>query len=108
MTIISGVTSAAVALGSSFLYYRQTKTSKELQNDAIRIAEWQKLYEESKEDSRIKDDKIDRLYIELRQERENTYKAQQECASLQVENVKLKLLKCEVPACQNRRPKTDY
>ena len=61
-TFITAIISAAVTWGSTFLFYRQEKKSRDIDNEARQSEEWRKLYLESQEDSRKKDKKIDDLY----------------------------------------------
>jgi len=62
---IPAVVGAVTALGGTFLYYKQEKDGKEIENEAKQSEEWRKLYLESQEDSRRKDEKIDKLYDKI-------------------------------------------
>ncbi len=53
---------AAVTWAGSFLFYGQRKESLKIENESKQSEEWRKLYLESQNDSRKKDEKIDELY----------------------------------------------
>lgn len=69
--IISVLVTAAVTWAGSFLFYKQRRDGMNIENEAKRSDEWRKLYVESQEDSRKKDEKIDGLRKEMQQMREN-------------------------------------
>lgn len=61
-TLLTALVSAAVSWGGTFLFYKQEKKSRDIENESKQSDEWRKLYLESQEDSRRKDEKIDDLY----------------------------------------------
>lgn len=61
-TLLTALVSAAVTWGGTFLFYKQEKKSRDIDNESKQSEEWRKLYLESQEDSRKKDEKIDDLY----------------------------------------------
>lgn len=63
--LITVLVTAAVTWGGTFLFYKQEKKSRDIENEARQSEEWRKLYLESQEDSRKKDDKIDELRKEM-------------------------------------------
>ena len=114
-TIVTGVIGIVAGSVGTFVFFPQEKKAKDIENESKQSEEWKKLYEEThselqQKDAIIekKDEKIDALYVEITKHRDE--KAQQSIviAELQVENTKLKLLKCDRPSCQNRQPPTGY
>lgn len=59
--VVTVLVTAAVTWAGSFLFYRQRKDSMEIENESKQSVEWRKLYLDSQEDSRKKDEKIDDL-----------------------------------------------
>lgn len=110
----------------SLFYVKQERKSKELDNEtkyidneAKQSDEWRKLYEEEREcfvqarkdyDETIKekDAKIDTLYAEISNQRNQKVELHSKIEEMGVELTKLKLLKCEAVNCINRKPPTGY
>lgn len=110
----------------SLFYVKQERKSKELDNEtkdidneAKQSEEWRKLYEEEREcfvqackdyDETIKekDTKIDSLYAEISNQRNQKVELHNKIAEMTVELTKLRLLKCEAVNCINRKPPTGY
>jgi hypothetical protein len=84
------------------------KKMKQLENDVKQSEEWKKLYEETQAKNKKKDEKIDSLYVLLEQYRKQEIELRSKKEELNLENIKLKILKCEVPACQKRTPPTGF
>lgn len=63
--ILVAVITALVTWAGSFLFYRQKRDSMDIENESKQSDEWRKLYLESQEDSRKKDEKIDELRKEM-------------------------------------------
>lgn len=59
--ILTVFVTAAVTWAGTFIFYRQRKDGMEIENESKQSEEWRKLYLESQEDSRKKDEKIDEL-----------------------------------------------
>lgn len=107
--IVSAVCSIIGALGGGgIIYYRQTKHMKEAEVDAKQSEEWRKLFEQSDEDSRKKDKKIDGLY----EERQNLYNKLLEkdriIARRDIDLERLNFARCYVNGCKRRQPPRDY
>lgn len=110
-TGIPAVVGAVVALAGRFLFHREEKESKMLDNEIKRAEleqksaerereradEWRRLYIESKEDSDRKEDII-REY----QEKEHSHMV--ENARLEARCAALECQRCEVYGCTKRRP----
>lgn len=126
-TILSIVGSLGGLTGIVSLFYiKQERKSKELDNktkdldnEAKQSDEWRKLYEEERAcflsasqeyDATIKekDEKIDSLYAEISNQRNQKVELHNKIAEMTVELTKLKMLKCEVVNCLNRKPPTGY
>ena len=126
-TILSIVGSLGGLTGVVSLFYiKQERKSKELDNEtkdlnneAKQSDEWRKLYEEERAcfrsarqeyDATIKekDEKIDSLYAGISNQRNQKVELHNKIAEMTVELTKLKMLKCEVVNCLNRKPPTGY
>ena len=104
--IISTFLSSGVFLGL-FLITEQ-KTSAAMKNTQSQSAEWQKLYEEEKEDNDKKDAKIAELLHEkdlLRDERDAALSDKARCL---ISSSKLDVLRCDCLDCTKRRPPLDF
>lgn len=117
--IISSTVSLILGIGSTLLFYPQSKKEKNIQNESKQSDEWRKLYEEQSEELKgerkrhedhiiAKDQKIDSLYCEISRHRDEKAEKSNRIAELEVDNTRLCLLKCEVPNCPNRKPPTGY
>lgn len=105
VAIVSGVLAGGL---SPFLFFRQDKAAKEIENETHQSEEWHKLYEEECNERKERDAKIDNLYVEINKHRDAKAGLARRISELEVENTKLKLMMCEVPSCPKRQPKTGY
>lgn len=55
-----------------------------------------------------KDKKIDALYDELRQEQSRSLKLLSDCHKCELEAMRGKMMRCEMPGCADRRPASGY
>lgn len=62
VAIVSGVLAGGL---SPFLFLRQNKDAKEIENESHQSEEWCKLYEEECKERKERDAKIDELYKEI-------------------------------------------
>ena len=124
MTIIAGL--GGITGLASLFYIKQERKSKDLDNESKDMDiehrqsdEWRRLYEEERAmllkcreafDSELKekDAKIDSLYSEISNQRNQKVELHNKIAEMTVEITKLRLLKCEMAACLNRKPPTGY
>ena len=117
--IISSLVSLVLGIGSTILFYPQTRREKNLQNEAKQSEEWKKLYDEERsvraedhkewEADRLRmDTKIDELYALITKHRDEKAAINKEKAEMAIELTRLKMLKCEVVNCPNRKPPTGY
>lgn len=104
---------------ASLLYIKQERKSKDLDNEAKQSEEWRKLYEEERgcclqarkdydETIKEKDAKIDELFAEISNQRNQKVELHNRIAEMTVELTKLRMLKCEAVNCVNRKPPTGY
>jgi hypothetical protein len=107
-TIITALATCIAGNLAMFFFFPQERKAKNLENEAKQSEEWKKLYEETHEELQSRDTKIDELYAEISRHRDEKAKQAIRITELEVENTKLKLLKCEVPSCPNRQPPTGY
>lgn len=113
--IITGIIGVICGNASMFLFFRQERRSKSLDNDlkeleseARESEEWKKLYECVHDELRERDAKIDALYETISSWRDKFNDKTTEIAQLEIELTKLRMLKCDVPSCPNRKPPTGY
>lgn len=107
--IITAVVSGLLAGGlTPFLFFRQERNAKNIDNEAKQSEEWKKLYEETKAELQERDVKIDALYDKIHGYRDECEDLSKQLTSLEVENTRCKLLMCEVPSCPRRQPQTGY
>lgn len=117
--VLSSVVSLVLGIGSTVLFFPQTRREKNLQNEAKQAEEWRKLYEEERKardedqkdwhDERNRlDAKIDDLYIQINHHRDEKATIIKRNTTLEVENTRLSMLKCEVVNCPNRKPPTGF
>lgn len=107
--IIVAIVSGLLAGGlTPFLFFRQNKEAKEIENETHQSDEWHKLYEEMHTELKERDAKVDSLYAEINNQRDRKAELSKRITELEVENTKLKLFMCEVPSCPKRQPKTGY
>lgn len=102
VALIASVGSLLAGSGvAGVLFYREKKRAEQLKNEASAAEQWKLLFERSDSDTRDKDARIDKLYDEQSRLRERLNK-------LSTENAVLRLKKCEVNGCNNRKPARGY
>ena len=107
-TIIVGIVGCISGNITALLFFPQMRRMKDIENETKQSDEWRKLYEEAKSELREKDKKIDSLYDEIQRHRDVEIDLHKEVGKLSAENIKLLVLKCEVPACTKRTPPTGF
>ena len=107
-TIITAILGVIAGNVSMFVFFRQERKAKILDNTAKESEEWKKLYECVHDELRERDSKIDTLYEQISEWRDKYNNLASEKAQLEINNAKMCLLKCEVPSCPNRKPSTGY
>ena len=100
---------------TALLLFPQKRKSETLKNEAQNIEneakqsdEWCKLYQEELGENKELNKKIDSLYAEIAKHRDENARLHIEMTEVKVENTRLKVLKCEIPACGKRQPPTGY
>lgn len=114
-TVVTAIVSMVCGNIMMFLLLPQKRKSEELkntaqdiENEATQSEEWQKLYREEREKNNKLDAKIDELYGELSNVRTENSTLYEQLTEYKIDNTRLKLLKCEKPACPHRQPPTGY
>lgn len=105
VAIVSGLLAGGL---TPFLFFKQDRNSREIENEAKQSEEWKKLYAETKEELKERDEKIDALYTQIHTQRDNEAAMAKHITEIEVENTKCKMLMCEVPSCPKRQPQTGY
>lgn len=95
--ILSMLITGIATWGGTFLFYRQEKKSRDIDNESKQSDEWRKLYLDSQEDSRSKDKKIDELRKEMAEMRKQINKLEHD-VSLNT------IYRCMVMGCDKRNP----
>lgn len=114
--LIGGAVSTVILpLLGVLLFHDQKKRKEEAaarkaeaDNITAYAAEWKELYEKKEAKVHELDAKIDQMYIEKNEDREKIREMQERCTSLELENLKLKFMKCEVRGCDKRQPPSGY
>lgn len=98
-TILGSLFAAITSCGglSVFMYYRENKRQKQIDNEAAAAAQWRELYLEERATNDRKDDKIDGLYKTANDLRELLNEERRQ-------NAVLKVWKCEKVGCPDRMP----
>lgn len=107
-TIAAGIIGCVSGNIALFVFFPQMRRMKNIENEAKQSEEWRKLYIEAKNETKELSGKIDSLYIDKGKQRDQEVLLHQTVAELSVENTKLKILKCELPACGKRTPPTGF
>lgn len=104
---IIGTAVTLIGTLSGFVYYRQNRIAKELENEAKQSEEWRKLYEEMKAEAKERDTKIDSLYDTINQHRNEKAELRQQITDLSVKVTAMRFTKCEKLYCADRIPPTE-
>lgn len=110
-TISAIVTGVALPLLGVFLFYdakkreAAAKASKaEAENITQYAAQWRELYEEKVKHEEDLNEKIDGLYVQLDQQRDELTQLKKEMVDLTVKFLYSESQKCTVYGCPNRQP----
>ncbi len=87
---------------------RAEVSSQELDNEGKKIDNRQDEVQRLEERLRVRDEKIDALYLELRNEQAERIKLLEENSSLKVQAAYHRPMLCEIKKCSNRLPESDY
>jgi gas vesicle protein len=107
-TITAGIIGCIAGNLTALLFFPQMRKTKNIENEAKQSEEWKKLFDGAKNEIKEKDDKIDSLYVKIESYRDEELNLQKQLGETVVENVKLKIMKCEVPSCLKRTPPTGF
>lgn len=109
------VTTILLPVIGVFLFYDSKKRKAaaearkaEAENITNYAAEWKKCYEEERAVEAELNAKIDQLYKEKNEDRQRMRELAMKNASLEIENLKLTVKRCDVKGCPNRQPPSDY
>lgn len=110
-TISSIVTGVAIPVLGIFLFYDAKKreaSAKACKAEADNItqyaAQWQKLYDEKVKHEEELNGKIEALYVQLNEQRDELARLKKEMAELVVKQQYAESQKCTVFGCPNRQP----
>ena len=108
------ITVIATAI-TGFVMTKVNKKGKELENNAKETslsseynAEWVKLYNEIKEENKLRDKEIEKLRDQLQLCSESKIDLINKNAVLESINIKQQVTHCDVVGCSNRSPQTGY
>ncbi|CAJ0592262.1 unnamed protein product [Cylicocyclus nassatus] len=105
--LLTMLITALATWGGTFLFYKQEKRSKDIDNEAKQSEEWRKLYLDSQEDSRKKEEdsrKKDEKIDELRKEMSDM---RRQMNNLERRVILNSIYRCNRVDCSNREPKPD-
>lgn len=97
------IISALLGTGGGILYYKSTKKGKELENEKTVANMWENFANKMEAAADAKQEKIDLLYRELREEQRSHIATQKELSTSKVECERLKWNKC-IKDCGDREP----
>lgn len=80
----------------------------ETDNITSYAAEWKELYEKKEAKVQEQDKKIDQLYAEKNEDRLRIRELMEKNTTLELENQKLIVKRCDVRECGKRQPPNDY
>lgn len=105
LQIILAVVGGLFAGGSiPVLFFRQTRKKLQTENIAAEVQEWQRLYNETKDEGHKKDELIADLYHRLDDARKYSGSLEVQLARLKAVVAYLKVIKCYIFNCGNRQP----
>ncbi|NDV63910.1 hypothetical protein [Bacteroides sp. 224] len=107
-TVIATVVGLIGGNITAFMFFPQMRKTKNIENEAKQSEEWKKLYDETKSEIKELNEKIDSLYSKIEEHRDEKVELHKEIKKLVVDNTRLAILKCEVPACLKRTPPTGF
>lgn len=98
-TIITSLLGGLLTGGglAGVVYFKENKRNKQLQNDILASTQWKELFEKEEAKNEKLNAKLDASYKEnsLLRDKNN---------DLSTQNAVLKILKCEIIACEKREP----
>lgn len=102
MSLLSSIVTAVLTGGgiTAFLYRKENKRAKQLENETTASSQWRELYERAETRADALNVKIDELYKELSYIRDKNN-------GLTTQNAVLKILKCKRIGCADRKPPID-
>lgn len=99
MSLLSSIVTAILTGGgiTAFLYRKENKRAKQLENETTASSQWRELYERAEARADALSVKVDELYKKLSFLRD-------ENNGLTTQNAVLKILKCKRIECSDRQP----
>lgn len=99
MTIITAAVSTLLSGGgiAAFMYFKENKRAKQLENETTASSQWRELYEKMEQKHDALSLKVDGLYKESKFLRDQNN-------DLTTQNAVLKLWKCNKIGCTDREP----
>ena len=107
LCIGGGFTTLGTAL-SWFIFLPYKKQGEALKNEMSAINIWKDALQDAREDNKCKDNKIDELYKEIKQYRDENSALYKEIEELAIKNARSESIKCDVRNCQLRNPPSAY
>lgn len=89
---------------------KEEANARKVETDNITsyAAEWKELYEKKEAKVQEQDKKIDQLYAEKNEDRLRIRELMEKNTTLELENQKLTVKRCDVRGCGKRQPPNDY
>ena len=107
ISLCGGVT-GLIGLAGFILFYKQTKRLKNAEARKSELDNWEQQIGRYEDRLHARDQKVDAIYIELRQEQEKYLVLLEQYNNLKVEHKLLGVKRCEVRGCKDRQPPGEF
>lgn len=97
----------ALVSGGGFLYYRENKRSKNIDNEVKIINEYKELLETYKKEKEFYMEKVDELTKEMDEVKRQLAVVQEQLATSNMLYMSANAIRCDVLDCPNRKPPLD-
>lgn len=108
IAVIFGTGGLGTFIGTYVLYYKSKKRKANAEAESAEIKNEQTEVDRLEARLKVRDDKVDTLYIELRKEQAEKQQILAEKHRLEIELEILKIKRCDVRGCTKRQPPSDY
>ncbi|MDR2917281.1 MAG: hypothetical protein LBV74_21005 [Tannerella sp.] len=105
---LCGGLTGLIGLAGFILFYKQTKRIKNAEAEKSELDNFERQIDRYESRLHSRDQKVDAIYIELRQEQEKYLVLLEQYNKLKVEHKLLEVKRCEVRGCKDRQPPSDF
>ncbi|MDR2917843.1 MAG: hypothetical protein LBV72_00550 [Tannerella sp.] len=107
ISLCGGVT-GLIGLAGFILFYKQTKRIKNAEAKKSELDNFERQIDRYESRLHSRDQKVDAIYVELRQEQDKYYVLLQQYNDLKAEHAVLKVKRCDKPGCGQRVPPGEF